>query len=112
MIMVQITGVFTQRNTVVIGAGWRQPAFKLIFNLTLLRLVGGNLLGFKMLAQTAQAHHVFADGAGAHVGAFKQVLFKADDIEMLALHFAVQIAAEAAQRRPFVALAGPGRFID
>ena len=58
------------------------------------QLVMGDIILFEMVAKAAQADNVFTHRAVAHFGLFKQVLFKADDIEEIALLFAMQIAAE------------------
>ena len=53
-----------------------------------------------MLTRAAQANHVFTHGAVTHLGLFKQELLEADNIEEVALLFAMEIATETAKRYP------------
>lgn len=64
-----------------------------------------------MRAETAQAHHIFADRAVAHIGLLEEILLKADDIEVVALLFTMQIATEAAKRHPVLLFLLPGGLV-
>ncbi len=65
----------------------------------------------QMLTRAAQANHVFTHGAVTHLRLFKQELLEADNIEEVALLFAVEIATETAKRYPLFSLFKPGGFI-
>ncbi len=64
-----------------------------------------------MLPKAAQANDIFANGAVAHLRLFKQELFEADNVEEVALLFAVEIATETAKRHPLFLLFEPRRFV-
>ena len=64
-----------------------------------------------MLPEAAQANHVFANGAVAHLRLFKQELLEADNVEEVALLFAMEIATETAKRHPLFLLFEPCCFV-
>jgi hypothetical protein len=64
------------------------------------------------LPSRAQTHDILAHRTVAHLSLFEEILFEPDDIEEIALLFAVQISAKTTKCNPLFLLLLPGRFIQ
>jgi hypothetical protein len=106
-----ILRVLSQRDAVIVGTGGGQPGLQIFIQVSGRQQIAGDILHGQMLTQAAQANHVFTHGAVTHLRLFKQELLEADNIEEVALLFAVEIATETAKRYPLFLLFKPGGFI-
>ena len=99
-----ILRVLSQRDAVIVGTGGGQPGLQIFIQVSGRQQIAGDILHGQMLTQAAQANHVFTHGAVTHLRLFKQELLEADNIEEVALLFAVEIATETAKRYPLFLL--------
>ena len=105
--------VLPQRDAVIVGAGGGQPrAPGFSSRKPVLQQIAGDILHRVRCCPRRRRRTTYSRTVPwTHLRLFKQELLEADNIEEVALLFAVEIATETAKRYPLFLLFKPGGFI-